>query len=560
MAEIIRGSYFSRRQEKAKEYCEETGLLAPSNIMGAEDDALHWVRTMNAYAKENGITWEPNEENDKKLEKIIRQEIGNPYKAYYFREPKHYINILDEFVKTGQVPDYAAPWEDDYLEKYLREVMGDPFVAYSVLSDEVKARVFYDNMLAFIKQIITREDFRKTCAQGHIQNMKHALQWSDRKRRTGWSRLLSEISEEYEEFGFDERYYRDKFGNEGDLADEETWKKMIEDWSKAFDRKQQQLRQRDIDEIKDNNSNILKQNIEDIPEYLRKKGVEKEQFYQVWGLMGGQWNSLLFDQHLKIVAWQKKYPQLEQMANKMGRIADDEAAERMPVAIGGNMKMEHAAKSDILGVALSKDIRSMLPLEVVQCSDDELYDVFLYKYATRNLQTFHHKSELLKPSRQVAPRPARLKGPMIVCVDRSGSMAGLPEELANSLMMKLLTIAERQHRDLYLISFSVEARPIEVRRDRTALLEFFRQRSVGDTNATKMLKKVFALLENGEYASADVLWFTDFRIPLCHVELRKQLTGYRRQGTKFYGLKIGNAFDQGWEEYFDEIAEITKQK
>ena len=555
MVEIIRGKYFSQKQEEAKSYCEATGRLAPTNT---EDDALHWVRTMNAYAKENNITWEPTKENDERFEKIIKKEIGCPYVAHDFREPKHYVNILDEFVKTGQVPDYAAPWEDDYLEKYLREVMGDPFVAYSVLSDEVKARVFYDNMLAFIKQIITRENFRKTCAQGHTQKMQHALQWSERKKRDGWDRLLSEISEEYEEFGFDERYYRDKFGNEGELADEETWKNMIEDWSKAFDRKQQQLRQRDIDEIKDNNSNILKHNLSAIPDYLKEKGVEKEQFYQVWGLMGGQWNSLLFDQHLKIVAWQKKYPQLEQMANKMGRIADDEAAERMPVAIGGNMKMEHAAKSDILGVALSKDIRSMLPLEVAQCSDDELYDVFLYKYATRNLQTFHHKSELLKPSRQVAPRPARLKGPMIVCVDRSGSMAGLPEELANSLMMKLLTIAERQHRDLFLISFSVEARPIEVRRDRTALLDFFRQRSVGDTNATKMLKQVFALLESGEYASADVLWFTDFRIPLCHVELRKQLTGYRRQGTKFYGLKIGHAFDQGWEEYFDEIVEITK--
>ena len=558
MAEIIRGSYFSRRQEKAKEYCEETDLLAPSNIMRSEDDALHWVRTINAYAKENGITWEPNEENDKKLEKIIRQKIGNPYKAYYFREPKHYVNILDEFVKTGQVPDYAAPWKDDYLEKYLREVMGDPFVAYSVLSDEVKARVFYDNMLAFIKQIITREDFRKTCAQGHIQNMKHALQWSDRKRRTGWSRLLSEINDEYEEFGFDERYYRDKFEGEGELADEETWQKMIEDWSKAFDRKQQQLRQRDIDEIKDSNSNILKQNIKDIPEHLKKKGVEKEMFYQVWGLMGGQWNSLIFDQHLRIAKLQKQYPQLEQIAGKMGRLADDDATQRMPVAIGGSMKMEHAAKSDILGVTLSQDIHSMLPLELVQCSDEALYDVFLYKYVTNSLQTFRHKSEMLKPSRNVAPRPARLKGPMIVCVDRSGSMAGLPEELANSLMMKLLTIAERQHRNLYLISFSVEARPIEVRRDRTALLEFFRQRSVGDTNATKMLKQVFTLLESGEYASADVLWFTDFRIPLCHVELRKQLTGYRRQGTKFYGLKIGHAFDQGWEEYFDEIVEITK--
>ena len=527
--------------------------MAPSN---KEDDALHWVRTMNAYAKENGIAYELTAENDDRIETIIKKEIGDPYKAHYFREPKHYVNILDEFVKTGQVPDYAAPWEDDYLEKYLREVMGDPFVAYSVLSDEVKARIFYDNMLAFIKQIVTRENFRKTCAQSYTHKMKQTLQWSERKRRTGWSRLLSEISDEYEEFGFDERYYRDKFGNEGELADEETWRNMIEDWSKAFDRKQQQLRERDIDETKESNTNILKHNLEAIPEHLRKKGVEKEQFYQAWGLMGGQWNSLLFDQHLKIVKWQKRYPQLEQMANKMGRMADDEAAQRMPVAIGGGMKMEHAAKSDILGVALSKDIRSMLPLEVAQCSDEELYDIFLYKYATRNLQTFHHKSELLKPSRQVAPRPARLKGPMIVCVDRSGSMAGHPEELANSLMMKLLTIAERQKRSLYLIAFSVEARPIEVSRERTALLDFFRQRSVGDTNATKMLRKVFDLLADGEYTSADVLWFSDFHIPLCGVELRKELTQYRRQGTKFYGLKIGHAFDQGWKEYFDEIVEI----
>ena len=87
------------------------------------------------------------------------------------------------------------------------------------------------------------------------------MQWSERKKRDGWSRLLSEISNEYQEFGFDERYYRDKFGDEGELTDEETWQKMIEDWSRAFDRKQQQLRQRDIDEIKDSNSNILKQNI-----------------------------------------------------------------------------------------------------------------------------------------------------------------------------------------------------------------------------------------------------------------------------------------------------------
>ena len=49
----------------------------------------------------------------------------------------------------------------------------------------------------------------------------------------------------------------------------------------------------------------------------------------------------------------------------------------------------------------------------------------------------------------------------------------------------------------------------------------------------------------------------DFRIPLSSASQRKELLNYRRQGTKFYGLKIGQAFDLGWAEYFDEIVEVV---
>ena len=220
------------------------------------------------------------------------------------------------------------------------------------------------------------------------------------------------------------------------------------------------------------------------------------------------------------------------------------------------MKLEHASKSDILGVTLGQDIRSMLPFECALCGDDTLYDVFLYRYATNSLQSFRHKSEMLKPSRGLNRRPARLKGPMIVCVDRSGSMSGQPELVVNSLMMKLLLIAERQRRDLFLVSFSVDAQPVDVKRNRTALLDFFRQKSDGDTNAVKMIEEVFSLLSKGDYASADVLWCTDFIIPMCGIEQRRQLAEYRRQGTRFYGLKIGHATDMGWKELFDEIVEV----
>ena len=228
-----------------------------------------------------------------------------------YAEGWHYVNILDAFVKTGILPDRSGQHLTDHLENYLYEVMSDPFVIYSVLSDDVKARVFYDNMLAFIKQIVTREKFRNSCAQGQLQGMKNALMWSERKKRDGWNRLLSEISDEFRQFGFDERYYRDKFGSEGGLADESVWKKMVDDWSKAFDRRRQEQQRRDVDEIKERNSKTLKQNLESIPEYLKKNGVEKEMFFQAWGMMAGQWNTLVFEKLLRIVKVLKRYPQLE---------------------------------------------------------------------------------------------------------------------------------------------------------------------------------------------------------------------------------------------------------
>lgn len=72
-----------------------------------------------------------------------------------------------------------------------------------------------------------------------------------------------------------------------------------------------------------------------------------------------------------------------------------------------------------------------------------------------------------------------------------------------------------------------------------------------------MLKIVFDLLEkNSKYMSADVLWITDFKIPLSSEQQRKTLLEYRINGTKFYGLKIGKVFHTEWDEYFNEIVEV----
>ena len=146
---------------------------------------------------------------------------------------------------------------------------------------------------------------------------------------------------------------------------------------------------------------------------------------------------------------------------------------------------------------------------------------------------------------------------MIVCLDTSGSMVGIPEKIAYSLLMKLLEIADRQRRPCFLIAFSVSICPIDVRKERARLLDFFSTTSCGDTDATRMLKATFDLLQSKkEYMNADVLWITDFKIPLPSPKLTDRILEYRKADTHFYGLQLGIAENE-WIPFFDRVYRLS---
>lgn len=123
--------------------------------------------------------------------------------------------------------------------------------------------------------------------------------------------------------------------------------------------------------------------------------------------------------------------------------------------------------------------------------------------------------------------------------------------------MLLAETANRQQRDCFLIAFSVNARLIDVTRDRSALLRFFKTEPGGNTDAGDTLRAVFELTRNNpRYAGADVLWITDFRMPLPNKELLGEVEALRQADTRFYGLQIGVA-ENRWTGYFDEIYHLT---
>ena len=299
---------------------------------------------------------------------------------------------------------------------------------------------------------------------------------------------------------------------------------------------------------------LLDKYLETVPQWLEQHQCSDDEFAQTWALLGGVWNIVEFERIRHIVRLQYQYPQVLQVAKALGRVADDEGPARVALGTGRQQRVEHSTPSDIEGVGVGNDLSALLPLELAQMADAELDSLFAYKFATRRLQTFSYKSQIMHPSHKLRLHRARQKGPMVVCLDTSASMQGVPSEIAHSLVVKLLQLALKQNRDLLLIPFAVQARPFDVRRNRSRLLDFFRQPAGGDTDATAMLQlTIHTLCSKPEYGCADVLLVSDFQIPMPSDDLMRQLYLMRDNGTKFFGLQIGETLPNPLFQLFDRI-------
>lgn len=463
-----------------------------------------------------------------------------------------YVQALDHFLASGECDER----NDEPLYAYILSLMNDPYIKMKVLTDKVCASVFYDTTLYFVRSNMEKNKFNMQRSMSEREGMRYALEWSIQKKKDGWQALVNTIGEQYAQYGFDTDFYLMEFGDRDKYTDDGEWEKMVRDWEEAYYCKMDESRHKFVDMRSETEKRRLKDFIEEIPKYLKENRVTEDEFMQAWGMMGGLWNVSEFERIRKIVGLQAVFPEIVKVVNKMGRIADDQGKQRIYASVGDVYQMEHSAKSDILGVTVGDDLNSMMPQELVNCADPDLENLFMYRYLTHKLQIFRYKSELMKPSRHLDAKHASRKGPMIICLDTSGSMTGKPERIAHSLLIKALRTADSQKRKCFLIAFSVSVKPIDVQRERSNLLGILSGVSSGDTSATMMLQTMFDLLESSrDYVNADVLWVTDFRIPMASEQLMRRMAEFQKQNTRFYGLQIGVA-DNVWSPYFDDIFQV----
>ena len=530
-------------------------------------------------------------------------------------EAQYYLKMLDEFCKTGQVviPEPSGsvmPWNlkvdplNDYLvHLFTLEVTlctGEKVRKFErqVVNSKIKSKVFYDCVGKFIVESVHHIRFQRQRAWTENHRADDVLDWTNFKRMDEkvWHPLLNQLAMEHEDDGFDKPFFIRLFQGDG-ATKNENWERLVRDWKACIERQTLQ-KLKDYISIRQNNFETgLIRMMDQVTRNIKMKGVSEQRAVQAWELMTNGWTETEFERRLNQMKVQDRYPEIKEIVAKMGRVADANGKDRLTIASGVDMKMEHSAGSDIEGITVGDDLNSLLPLELAQYSDEDMEGLFIYKYRTRRLQTFRYKSEMSKPSRKLGFTHASRKGPMIVCLDTSASMYGTPERISSTLISLLEETAEDLERDCFLIDFSISTRAIDLMAKRKAerlkrigitMMESAEADAVpsdgdgqahtgrgirrqpttthlpfigGGTSAKKMMNQMFELLDNDglHYVNADVLWITDFLIPDPPQQQLSRFREYKETGTRFYGIRIVRDDDKepnAWKEYFNQIYTI----
>lgn len=226
------------------------------------------------------------------------------------------------------------------------------------------------------------------------------------------------------------------------------------------------------------------------------------------------------------------------LANKL---ANDERLKRI-ARLAGRMNREAMARharrvehgrNEVCGVQLSDDVARAVPSELAMLAHPVLRREFYRRVAERQLMTY--------AMRGVA---GVARGPIVACVDISGSMSGEPEVWAKAVALGLLRIAREERRDFALILFSNDATTYDLGRDPTpdAILAALAPYCGGGTDFVKPLESALAIIESpsrAELRKADVVFITDGEAGIPDASADRIREHKARLGTRLWSVFVG---------------------
>lgn len=260
----------------------------------------------------------------------------------------------------------------------------------------------------------------------------------------------------------------------------------------------------------------------------------------------------ILEQFSKLLEQDESLQKLAAMIGKQSRAQEIFEKElRDKVVVKTEWHPKNAYRGEINGLRYSSDIASVLPAELAMMKNPSAKKLFQLKFAQKQLLSFDYQNESAElkeehETEEIDVTKKEQKGPIIVCVDTSGSMQGTPENIAKTVTFALSKIAIEEERKCYLISFSTGIETLDMSDFKngdalTRLVQFLRKSFNGGTDASPALNHAVKMLKEDGYKNADVLMISDFVMGSLSNDLVESIEAEKEKNTDFYSLVIGSS-------------------
>lgn len=235
---------------------------------------------------------------------------------------------------------------------------------------------------------------------------------------------------------------------------------------------------------------------------------------------------------------------IKELVHKMGRAYISEEKKKQA-------RLPQASKSEVHGTHRSDDLARLLPTELVNLEDEALETLFYARFLEQNLMTYELQGVTLTQGELLELEQKRT-GPVVACLDTSGSMSGAPLLKARALLLAVSAILQQEARSLHVVLFgdNGELREYVMHEENSAagLLHFLRQGFGGGTDFETPLNRACEIIRDAKaYEKADILMISDGDCVLSddyieHLQTRKKMLDCSIYSVLCHGQRVTDRF------------------
>ena len=459
----------------------------------------------------------------------------------------------------------------DYTKIIDKIVSNKPLLALIEKNDQI-----YDDITEKVFTTLEEVD-KKTKLEGpFVEEELELLNWNKTNTKTlikNSNSLVENIREYYSEDKINATFYEKEFEKIKEMekekklvdkhAKEALRRELLNKWDSRLEEKKHLKFIEELDIVRDELLKKIYEQMEKLEKLMKILKPFTNELGRLWDLSTGLWRAVDFNILEKYAELLEKEPEIRKLAEYLGRMHEeqDELEEEIirETIIQTKQRVNHAGKSELVGIHESADINNLLPNEMTFLTDKTTEILFYKKLAESKLLTYQFISreayEEIKDQEKTKMVPKKNKrGPIIICVDTSGSMHGSPEHIAKVLCFAILKIALMHKRQCYLISFSTNIETLELtdlEHSLIALINFLTHSFHGGTNATPAFIEALKQIKTKEYSKADVLMISDFIMKKVDESILSKIQISKKDGTRFHSLVISSSGNPQALEFFD---------